>query len=315
MNMIAVFPGQGAQKVAMGKSFYDESQEARKVFHEVDDALSMKLSDIIFNGPAEKLQLTQYAQPALMCVSIAAVKAFEEIQQTSLENVVHAVAGHSLGEYSALCASNALSITDCARILQKRGQAMQEAVPEGKGAMAAFIGGDEEQVSSIIHEAKKQNSNHGVLSAANDNAPGQIVVSGDYDLVCIAIDIAKKSGLKRAMLLPVSAPFHCSLMQKAEEIMRPYLEEIPIQKPALPIYANVSTNPTNDPEVIRENLIRQICAPVRWRETMIRVEKEGYHTLLEFGAGNVLAGLAKRCMKEGSTHSFSDIGHIHKYLT
>jgi [acyl-carrier-protein] S-malonyltransferase len=290
MSIAFVFPGQGSQAVGMGKALADRFASARQVFAEVDAALSEKLSDTLWNGPAETLTLTENAQPALMAVSIAALHVLEQEAGLDITRDVTFVAGHSLGEYSALAAARALSIADAARLLRIRGRAMQKAVPVGAGAMAALIGLDLEAARAIASEA----SSAGICAAANDNGGGQVVVSGDKAAVDRAVEIAKTKGAKRAMLLPVSAPFHCKLMQPAADVMAKALSEVTISKPASPLVSNVLASATSDPDEIRRRLIEQVTGTVRWRESVAYMAAHGVTRFLEIGAGKVLSGLVKR---------------------
>ena len=289
----AVFPGQGSQSVGMGKALAEASPEARAVFEAVDEALGEKLSALIWEGPEETLTLTQNAQPALMAVSLAAAKTLEAAGKP-LESFASFVAGHSLGEYSALAAAGALSVEDAAKLLRLRGKAMQAATPVGAGAMAAILGLDLADVDAIAAEAAAGGE---VCAAANDNAPGQVVVSGSAAAVDRAIALAKEKGAKRAMPLSVSAPFHCALMQPAADAMQEALAGAAIQPPRIPLIANVTAAPTSDPEAIRRQLVEQVCGRVRWRECMIRAADEGVTEIVEIGSGKVLTGLARRIDK------------------
>lgn len=283
------FPGQGSQSVGMGKALADAFPEARAVFEEVDDALSERLSAIIFEGPIETLTLTANAQPALMAVSLAATRALEA-NGLDIAKAAAYVAGHSLGEYSALAAAGSLSIRDAARLLRLRGSAMQAAVPVGAGAMAALLGLDFDAAADIAREAAAGD----VCEAANDNGPGQVVISGARAAVERAVDLAKERGAKRALLLPVSAPFHCALMQPAAEAMRAALADARIEAPVVPLIANVLAAPISDPDEIRARLVEQVTGMVRWRESIGWLESQGIGLLFEIGAGKVLSGLAKR---------------------
>src|SRR5438874_7058171 len=262
MTIALVFPGQGSQAVGMGKALADAFIPARQVFEEIDAALGQSLSDTIWNGPAETLTLTENAQPALMAVSIAALRVLEQEAGLDITRDVAFVAGHSLGEYSALAAARSLSVADAARLLRVRGQAMQKAVPVGAGAMAALIGLDLAEAKSIATEA----SSAGVCAAANDNGGGQVVLSGAKAAVERAVDIAKARGVKRAMMLPVSAPFHCPLMQPAADVMAEALTTVSVKAPLVPVVANVPARPVKDPAAVVRNLVEQITATVRWRE-------------------------------------------------
>ncbi len=284
------FPGQGSQAVGMGKALSDAYPEAKAVFDEVDAALGRKLSAIMFEGPDETLRLTENAQPALMAVSMAVVRVLEA-QGVRVSDMTAYVAGHSLGEYSALCAAGTFSLGDTARLLDIRGRAMQAAVPVGEGAMAALIGLDMETVKSVASEAAGDE----VCEVANDNAPGQVVVSGSLAAINRAIDIAKTKGAKRALPLPVSAPFHCSLMAPAAEKMAEALAGVTLNAPVVPVVANVTARPSTDPEDIRKHLVEQVTGMVRWTQSVTWLTGEGgIDTLVELGAGRVLTGLAKR---------------------
>jgi [acyl-carrier-protein] S-malonyltransferase len=287
-----IFPGQGSQAIGMGKGLFDAYESSRKIFQEVDDALGEKLSTLIFEGDAAQLQLTANAQPALMAVSLAALRALESEKGVVLSRDAKFVAGHSLGEYSALAAAGALKIADAARLLRLRGKAMQAAVPVGVGAMAALLGADPELAAKIAGEASAASG--ALCEVANDNGGGQIVVSGAKQAVELAIEIAKENGVKRAMLLPVSAPFHCALMKPAAEAMREALAATEIKPPLVDLVANVTAAPTRDPAEIRDLLVAQVCGAVRWRESMGFMHRQGVDLFVEIGAGKVLAGLVKR---------------------
>jgi [acyl-carrier-protein] S-malonyltransferase len=276
----------------MGKALYDAYPASRAVFEEVDEALGEKLSTLIFEGDPAELQLTANAQPALMVVSLAALRALESQKGVVLQRDARFVAGHSLGEYSALAAAGALKIADAARLLRLRGAAMQKAVPVGEGAMAALLGANPELAQKIAGEATAASG--ALCQLANDNGGGQIVVSGAKSAVELAIEIAKANGVKRAMLLPVSAPFHCALMKPAAEAMREALAKTEIAPPVVDLVANVTAAPVRDPDRIRELLVEQVCGAVRWRECMGFMHKQGAELFVEIGAGKVLAGLVKR---------------------
>ncbi len=284
-----VFPGQGAQAVGMGRALADAVPASREVFAEVDEALGEPLSRLVWEGDADALQLTRNAQPALMATSVAALRALEAegagIAAASL------VAGHSLGEYSALCAAGSLTVTDAARLLRVRGEAMQAAVPVGEGAMAALLGLDLEAATAVALEAQAEG---GVCQAANDNDPAQVVVSGTRDAVERAVVIAKARGAKRALLLPVSAPFHSALMAPAARVMEAALAEVALRPPAVPLLANVTAAPTADPEQIRSLLVRQVTGSVRWRESVLRMAEMGVTEAWELGAGRALSGMIRR---------------------
>jgi [acyl-carrier-protein] S-malonyltransferase len=290
MAVAFVFPGQGSQAVGMGKALAEAFAPARRVFEEVDTALGERLSDIIWNGPAETLTLTQNAQPALMAVSLAAMRVLESEGGVSLERDAAFVAGHSLGEYSALAAARSLSIADAARLLRVRGLAMPKAVPVGAGAMAALIGLEYGAAKVIAAEAAGAE----VCAAANDNGGDQVVLSGDKDAVARAVEIAKARGAKRAMLLSVSAPFHCALMQPAADAMTEALAAVAVKRPCVPLVANVLAQPISDPASIVRSLVEQVTGTVRWRESVLFMAQAGVSTFYEVGAGKVLTGLIKR---------------------
>ena len=304
-----VFPGQGSQSVSMGKDLADAFPVARRVFEEVDDALSQKLSKIIFEGPDTDLNLTENTQPALMAVSLAVAHVLEHAKPGFLKTAKY-VAGHSLGEYSALTAAGTFSLADCARLLKIRGQAMQKAVPVGIGAMAAILGLELPEVSAIAKEA----SGSEIVSAANDNSYGQIVVSGHKAAVEKAIALATAKGAKRAILLPVSAPFHCALMQPAADAMRSALEGVSLQAPLLPLIANVSASEVIDPAQIRKLLVEQVTGMVRWRESVLYMKQQGVAELIELGAGKVLSGLTKRIDADLSGKSISTPADIDAFV-
>lgn len=284
------FPGQGSQAVGMGKDLAASYPEARAVFQEVDEALGQRLSATMFEGPDDILRLTENAQPALMAVSVAVVRVLEA-KGIRLADHASYVAGHSLGEYSALCAAGTFSLSDTARLLKTRGQAMQKAVPVGHGAMAALLGLDLDTAKEVAAEAGQGE----VCDVANDNAPGQVVVSGATAAVERAVEIAKAKGAKRALLLPVSAPFHCSLMQPAAEAMQAALAEVTMNAPVVPLVANVLAAPITDPAEIRQRLVEQVTGVVRWTESVTWLTGPGGVTnLVELGTGKVLTGLAKR---------------------
>jgi [acyl-carrier-protein] S-malonyltransferase len=289
MSIAFIFPGQGSQAVSMGAELTKAYPSARAVFDEVDAALSQNLSRLMWEGPEAELTLTENAQPALMAVSLAAMRVLGD-KGLKLSSRVAYVAGHSLGEYSALAAADALSLADAARLLKIRGRAMQEAVPVGEGAMAALLGADLAQAQELAKVAAQGE----VCEAANDNAPGQVVISGAKGAIERAVSLAPKFGARRAVLLPVSAPFHCALMQPAAEAMRAALSKVTINPPAVPLIANVLAAPISDPEVIRARLVEQITGMVRWRETMLYLKANGVGTVYEVGAGRVLTGIARR---------------------
>ena len=301
MKTALVFPGQGSQTVGMGKALADAFPVAARVFEEVDAALGEKLSKLIFEGPEAELTLTANAQPALMATSLAALRALEAEAGFDLARDAAYVAGHSLGEYSALCAAGALTLADTAKLLRLRGTAMQQAVPAGEGAMAAILGLDFEKVSLIAHEAARDLYLTGAIcEAANDNGGGQVVISGTKAAVERAMELAKLAGAKRALPLAVSAPFHCSLMTPAAEAMARALAGTAIVAPRVPLIANVSASAVTDPALIRENLVKQVTGAVRWRESVAYMAGQGVTRFVEVGAGKVLAGLVKR-IAEGTS--------------
>ena len=297
MTRAFVFPGQGAQTIGMGRDLAQAYPAARAVFAEVDDALSENLSDLIWNGEADQLQLTQNAQPALMATSIAALRALEA-EGIELSSAAY-VAGHSLGEYSALCAAGSLTLTDTARLLRLRGQAMQAAVPVGVGAMAALLGLDFATAAEVAAEAAQGE----VCQAANDNDPAQVVVSGHRGAVERALEIARAKGAKRALLLPVSAPFHCALMQPAADAMAAALSGVTLLAPRVPLVANVRADAVTDPETIRALLVEQVTGSVRWRESVLWMESHGVTDAWEIGAGKALSGMIKRIAPGISTRA------------
>mgnify|MGYP002401623079 CR=1 FL=1 len=290
MPVAFTFPGQGSQAVGMGKALAEAFPVARAVFDEVDEALGQKLSQVMWEGPQDTLTLTANAQPALMAVSLAVVRVLESEAGLDLARDVAFVAGHSLGEYSALAAAGSLSVADTARLLRIRGDAMQKAVPAGEGAMAAILGMEFEDAAQVAAEAAEGE----VCEAANDNGGGQVVVSGHKAAVERAVALAPQRGAKRAMLLPVSAPFHCSLMQPAADVMAEALSTVVISAPKAPLVANVHARAVTDPQVIREGLVRQVTGTVRWRECVAFMAGEGVDSFYELGSGKVLTGLVKR---------------------
>jgi [acyl-carrier-protein] S-malonyltransferase len=290
MTRAFVFPGQGSQAVGMGKALAEAFPQARAVFDEVDAALSQKLSAVMWDGPAEELTLTANTQPALMAVSLAAIRVLEAEAGLDLKRHAAFVAGHSLGEYSALAAAGSLSIGDTARLLRIRGNAMQSAVPVGQGAMAALLGLEFDVAAEVAREAAQGE----VCDAANDNGGAQVVVSGNKSAVERAVQIAQGRGAKRAVMLPVSAPFHCALMAPAADAMREALATVAVHPPVVPLIANVEAAPVTDPERIRQNLVRQVTGTVRWRESVAFMAAQGVDSFVEVGAGKVLTGLVKR---------------------
>jgi len=303
-----IFPGQGSQAVGMGRDLAAAFAAAREVFDEVDETLSQKLSKLMFEGPADALTLTENAQPALMAVSLAVVRVLEREGGFNLADKAALVAGHSLGEYSALAAARAFTIADAARLLRLRGLAMQSALAPGLGAMAALLGVEMEAAQAICTEAAIFTNTDGtvlreVVQAANDNGGGQVVISGHRAAVERAIEIAKSRGVKRAMLLPVSAPFHCSLMEPAAEAMAKALAHATIKPPVVPVIANVSAAKATNPAAIRDLLVRQVTGTVRWRESVIAMTGMGIDHFCELGSGKVLAGLVRRIAPDAAADS------------
>jgi [acyl-carrier-protein] S-malonyltransferase len=290
MSAAYVFPGQGSQAVGMGKALAETFPVARRVFEEVDEALADKLSTVMWEGPAEAVTLTENAQPALVAVSLAAMRVLESEAGVDLARDATFVAGHSVGEYSALAAAGSLSIADAVRLVRIRGRAMQRAVPVGMGAMAALLGVDFEQAAAIANEAAQGE----LVQAANDNGGGQVVVSGHKTAVERAVEIAKAKGVRRAMLLPVSAPFHSALMQPAAEVMAAALGKVTIKPPVVPLVANVTAAPVTEPAQIMRGLVEQVTGTVRWRESVAFMAAAGIANFYEVGSGKVLSGLLKR---------------------
>ena len=288
MNSI-VFPGQGSQYVGMGKDLFDNFPEIKVIFEEVNDALDQNLSRLIFDGPDDELILTENAQPAIMTIGIAIIEILNS-RGFSVDKISNISAGHSLGEYTSLTALNSLSLTDTAKLLRLRGKAMQNSFHSGEGSMAAILGLDIDEVRETINSSEIKN----VCQIANDNAPGQIVISGEINAVNDIIDLLKVKGVKKAIKLPVSAPFHCDLMNDAKEIMKNELMSIVLNKPIIPIIQNTTVNATEDTEEIKSNLVNQVTATVRWRETMEKFKELGVDSIIEVGAGNILTNLAKR---------------------
>ena len=306
MTAAFTFPGQGSQAVGMGKALAEAFPAARAVFDEVDAALGERLTAIIWDGPGETLQLTENAQPALMAVSLATLRVLESEAGFSVAKHAAFVAGHSLGEYSALAAAGSLTVSDTARLLRIRGLAMQKAVPVGVGAMAALLGLDYETAVAIADEAAQGQ----VCQAANDNGGGQVVISGDKAAVERAVEIAKTKGAKRAMMLPVSAPFHCRLMQPAADAMAEALAGVAIKPPAAPLVSNVLAAPITEPDEIRRRLVEQVTGTVRWRESVAYMANHGVTRFFEIGAGKVLSGLVKRIAEGAVGVSVSGPGDI-----
>src|SRR5580693_73672 len=300
MSVAFVFPGQGSQSVGMGKALADAYLPARQVFAEIDAALGDKLTTVMWEGPAERLMLTENAQPALVAVSLAAMRVLEAEAGLDLAREAQFVAGHSVGEYAALAAAGSISISDAALLVRTRGLAMQRAVPAGAGAMAALLGVDFEQAAAIAAEAAGAQAGAQVCQAANDNGGGQVVISGDKAAVERAVAIAKDRGVRRAMMLPVSGPFHSALMQPAADVMRDALAGVSIEPPSVPLVTNVLARPTSDPLEIARGLIEQVTGTVRWRESVAFMAAAGVTVFYEVGAGKVLCGLVRR-IAEGAS--------------
>ncbi|RTM10786.1 MAG: [acyl-carrier-protein] S-malonyltransferase [Hyphomicrobiales bacterium] len=313
MAVAFTFPGQGSQAVGMGKDLADAFPEARRVFEEVDAALGEKLSKLIWEGPEETLTLTANAQPALMAVSLAAMRALEA-RGFSLKDKVAYVAGHSLGEYSALAAAGFVSVGDAARLLRTRGNAMQAAVPAGEGAMAAIIGLEQADVEAACSEAAKGSAKGSVCQVANDNGGGQLVISGAKAAVELAAKLCTERGAKRALMLQVSAPFHSALMAPAAEIMREALAGVAKQAPVVPVVSNVTVTPTSDPDEIARRLVQQVTGRVRWRETVEWFGANDVTTLYEVGAGKVLSGLARRINRDIATGAVGTAAEVEAAL-
>jgi [acyl-carrier-protein] S-malonyltransferase len=311
MARAILFPGQGSQAIGMGRDLAQAFPVARQVFEEVDDALDQRLSRLVWDGADSDLALTENAQPALMTVSVAVVRVIEAESGRAIETFGNFVAGHSLGEYSALAAVRSLTLGDAARLLRLRGQAMQRAVPVGEGAMAALLGVELDVAREIAAAAAETD----VCAVANDNGAGQVVLSGHIEAIDRAIALAAARGIKRAIKLPVSAPFHCSLMGPAQDVMADALGDVTIAIPALPLIANVAAEPVNDPARIRDLLIEQVTGMVRWRESMERLGAMGVDRFVEVGAGKVLTGLAKRIIKDAMAMSVSGPADIDGVLT
>lgn len=310
MQRAFVFPGQGSQAVGMGRDLAEAFPVAREVFEEVDDALSQALSRLMFEGPEDALTLTENAQPALMATSLAVVRVLESEGSLSLEDIGQAVAGHSLGEYSALAAAGTLSLPDAARLLKRRGQAMQEAVPVGKGAMAAILGLSLEDAEALAEEASQGE----ICVVANDNAPGQVVLSGHATAIDRVAALAPEKGAKRCIPLSVSAPFHCPLMAPAAEVMEEALGKVTFAPPAMPLVANVTAASESDPTRIRTLLVEQVTGRVRWRESVAAMRGLDVEGLVELGAGKVLTGLTRRIDRELSATAVGGPQDIEDFL-
>ena len=296
MNFI-VFPGQGSQKIGMGRDLSDNFVEAREVFEEVNESLNFDLTKIMWGDNEKDLSLTSNAQPALMACGIASFRVLSKLTGKKLSDLANFVCGHSLGEYTAMTVAEVFSLQECSKLLRLRGDAMQKAVPVGKGAMAAFIGTDIKTVEKILEKVQS----YGICDIANDNSDVQVVISGDLDAVENAISLSKEYGIKRAIVLPVSAPFHCRLMQPAQSIMQEALDNLGFQKPLVPIVSNINAKSETDPIKLRENLINQVTGTVKWRETMLLANELGVQKITELGSGKVLTGIAKRMIENVNT--------------
>lgn len=311
MTRAFIFPGQGSQYIGMGKTLAENFAEAREVFETVNESLKQDLTKIMFEGPEGDLNLTENTQPALMAVSLAVMEVLRKQGKLDLEKSCQFVAGHSLGEYSALTAARSFNLSDTARLLKLRGQSMQKAVPVGIGAMAAILGMDFEPVQAVAKEASKPGS---LCQAANDNSVGQVVISGHKDAVERAIALATERGAKKAVLLPVSAPFHCDLMAPAAEVMNEALAAALIHEPVVPVVANVTAQAVSDPTQIRTLLVDQITGTVRWRESVLWMKAQGVTEMVEIGSGKVLAGLVKRIDKDILCESVGEPAQIEEFL-
>ena len=311
MSIIAVFPGQGSQTIGMGMQVSKTIKSAKNVLDEVDDALNFKLSEVMKDGNEETLRLTKNAQPALMATGIAIVRAIEEISGKNISQIVSHSAGHSLGEYTALVSAGSISISDAAKLLRIRGEAMQNAVPVGLGSMVAILGVTIEDIEYFIGSV---GNNDGLVEIANDNAPGQVVISGDLKTLNLITSLAKKSGVRKIIKLSVSAPFHCSLMKSAADTMEKAFQDINILEPNFPIISNVSAIPETSPQIIKNNLILQVTKTVRWRETMASLSRLGISQIVEMGTGKVLTGLAKRGANNLSAINLETSEDIKKWL-
>ena len=312
MTRAFIFPGQGSQAVGMGKALAEAFAAAREVFQEVDDALNQKLSKLMWEGPDDELLLTENAQPAIMAASLAIIRVMQRDASFDLAKHARLVAGHSLGEYTALCAAGAFTLSDTARLLKARGQAMQTAVPVGLGAMSALLGAEIDQAEALAKECAEATG--GVCVVANDNAPGQVVISGSKAAIDKAPDFAKIKGIKRAMALNVSAPFHCPLMQPAADKMGEALALVTIRPLAVPVVANVTATETAEPETIRRLLVEQVTARVRWRESVLAFRGYGVTTTVEAGGAKVLTGMVKRIDKELATVTLDTPADIEAFV-
>lgn len=312
MTRAFVFPGQGSQAVGMGRALADAFAPAREVFQEVDDALGQNLSRLMWEGPDSDLVLTENAQPAIMAASLAIIRTMQREGGFELARHARLVAGHSLGEYSALCAADAFSLADTARLLKARGQAMQSAVPVGEGGMCALLGAEIEQAEALVRECAAAAG--GVCVVANDNAPGQVVISGSKAAIAKAPEVAKAKGIKRAMALNVSAPFHCPLMQPAADKMRDALAAVTIRPLAVPVVANVTAAETAEPETIRRLLVEQVTGRVRWRESVLAFRTLGIETTVEAGGAKVLTGMIKRIDKDLQTVTLDTPADVEAFM-
>jgi [acyl-carrier-protein] S-malonyltransferase len=310
MSRSFLFPGQGSQAPGMGKDLAGAFPVAKQLFEEVDDALDQHLTRLMFDGPEDDLMLTENAQPALMAMSLAVVRILETEGKMKLVDSCQFVAGHSLGEYSALTAAKTFSVADAARILKARGRAMQQAVPVGEGAMAALMGVELDLAEEIAAEAEED----GVCTAANDNAPGQIVISGSTAAIERAVEIGKEKGAKRCIILPVSAPFHCAMMAPAADVMAEVLAAVEMNSPVVPVIANVTADQVSQVTDIRRILVEQVTSRVRWRECVLYMKDHGVDTLVEMGAGKVLSGLARRIDRELNAISVQTPDDIEEFV-
>lgn len=311
MSKSLIFPGQGSQYISMGHDLYEAFPEAKETFQKVDNALSQNLSQLMFTGDDAELNLTENTQPALMAVSMAVVNVLKSQGGLSVEDMASYVAGHSLGEYSALTAAGAFDIADTARLLKLRGQSMQKAVPVGVGSMAAILGLSFEEVEAIANEA----SGSEICQAANDNSVGQVVVSGHAGAVAAAVELATEKGAKKAVTLPVSAPFHCRLMEPAAQAMQEALADTNISTPVVPVVANVTAAATQDADEIRKLLVEQVTGMVRWRESVIWMKAQGVEQMAELGAGKVLSGLVRRIEREIACDAVGTPEQIEAFIT